>query len=499
MRNLKRRITVASVLGVIAGVLAFTSVPGHGQSTGSGTSRGANQPGQAGFDASPLVTGASAQAGSVVVPASSRSQGGLFAHTNIVVLSANPNAAMTAGPTLEGDVAAQAGAAGPLATVMLAETPRSMGCLYVQSPKYVGCAPSFSDIGGPSKVGYGAIVIVDAFDNPNAALDLKTFDTKFGLPAPPSFTKIYANGNGACGVPPFNAGWALEASLDIEWAHVFAPKAAIVLVEACSNSYADLFYAEQVAFNHLVNNYTATGGQVTNSWQGGEYSTEINDDPLFSDHFYNGARGWKPPILALAASGDSGFINGQAGYPSANPWVLTAGGTSVLRDSVTHAFVGESCWGGAGGGVSTYETWSNNFTGGNMGPWAAYQYQIFGQGSRATPDLSFNADPASGAYVYSASNGGWFVVGGTSLASPALAGIINRAGNKLGTVFLNAITGNNGFFSTEEHDLIYSQLPTKKAYATNFRDVTTGSNGTNAVAGWDYCTGVGSPIGLLGK
>ena len=499
MRKLTKRMQVATVLGVLAVVVAFTAASGYGQAAGTGQ-QGGNVPGQTAAEASLQLTTASGQAGSVVVPASSRSQGGLFAHTNLVILNADVNAnSQTAGPTLDGDAAAQAGGAGPTATIMLPESPKSMGCLYIKNPKYAGCAPSFNDIGGPKKGGTGAIVIVDAFDNPNAALDLQTFDTKFGLAAPPSFTKIYANGNGSCVVPPFNAGWALEESLDIEWAHVFAPKAAIVLVEACSNSYADLFYAEQVAFNYLVNNYGTTGGQVSNSWQGGEYAGQIADDPLFSDHFYNGGNGWKPAILALASSGDSGFINGQAGYPSANPWVLTVGGTTILRDAGTHAFVSEACWGGAGGGISAYETYTNAFSGGNMGPWANYQYPIFGQASRATPDISLNADPASGAYVYSASNGGWFVVGGTSLSAPALAGILNRAGNKLGSVFLNAVTGNNGFFSTEEHNLIYAQLPTKHDYAENFRDITTGSNGTNAVAGWDYCTGVGSPIGLLGK
>jgi len=375
-----------------------------------------------------------------------------------------------------------------------------MGCVYAASPNYAGCIPSFNDIGGPSAAGYGAIAIVDAFENPNAASDLATFDSHFGLAAPPAFIKIFANGNGSCVTPPPNGGWALESSLDIEWAHVFAPKAAIILVEACSNSYDDLFYAEQVAFTYIRDHYTAAGGgQVTNSWQGGELSTQIGSDPLFSDHFYTGSNGWKPPILALASSGDSGFISGQAGYPSANPWVLTAGGTTVVRDNVTHRYTTETCWAGAGGGTSLYETWSNSFTGGNMGPWAPYQYQIFGQSSRRTPDLSFNADPASGVYVYSGFNGGWFVVGGTSVSSPALAGILNRAGNKLGTVFLNAITGNNGFFNTEEQELLYSQLPTKKAYAANFRDIVAGSNGTNAVAGWDYCTGVGRPKGLLGK
>jgi len=78
--------------------------------------------------------------------------------------------------------------------------------------------------------------------------DVAVFNAQWPLAAT-SFTKIFANGNGSCVTPPFNAGWALEESLDIEWAHVFAPKAAIILVEACSNSFADLFFAEQVAFN----------------------------------------------------------------------------------------------------------------------------------------------------------------------------------------------------------------------------------------------------------
>ena len=74
--------------------------------------------------------------------------------------------------------------------------------------------------------------------------------------------------------------------MDIEYAHVFAPNAAIILVEACSNSWTDLLYAEQVAFNYIVTHYPA-GGQVSNSWQGGEFSGQIADDTLFADFTYN--------------------------------------------------------------------------------------------------------------------------------------------------------------------------------------------------------------------
>jgi hypothetical protein len=480
-------------LFVVAATAAFSAYVAS--YTGQAQERGASTGGSS--TAAPAIA-ATPQAGSVTTPESSRDQGPLFAHTNVVVLNA-PAGGAIATPSSHGALAAAEGGAGPLvATVQLPESPKSMGCVYVGNPAYPGCVPSFGDTGGPSALGDGVIVIVDAFDNPNAANDLATFDSHFGLLPPPSFTKIYANGDGACSVPPFNANWALEESLDIEWAHVFAPKAAIVLVEACNNSFTELFYAEQVAFNYIVNNYTSTGGQVTNSWQGSEFSGQISDDLLFTDHYYNGSKGWKPAILALASSGDDGFISGQAGYPSANPWVLTAGGTSVLRNSVTHNYYTDACWGGSGGGISALETWSNTFTGGNTGAWAPYQYPIFGQSNRATPDLSFNADPASGVYVYSGSNGGWYIVGGTSVSSPALAGIINRAGNKLGTVFIHAVN-NNSFFNTEEQELLYSQIPTKKAYAANFRDITTGSNGQPAKILWDYCTGVGRPKGINNK
>ena len=79
-----------------------------------------------------------------------------------------------------------------------------------------------------------------------------------------------------------------------------------MLVEACSNSWTDLLYAEQVAFNYIVTNYPA-GGQVSNSWQGGEFSGQIADDALFADFNYNWTTGYKTPILAFASAGDSGY------------------------------------------------------------------------------------------------------------------------------------------------------------------------------------------------
>jgi subtilase family serine protease len=382
-----------------------------------------------------------------------------------------------------------------------AETPASMGCIYVGSPLTDGCIPNYSaGSGGPSDAGYGAIAIVDAFDNPTAATDLATFDAYWGLLAPPSFTKIYANGNGACTTPPANQGWAVEESLDIEWAHVFAPRAAIILVEACSASFTDLLYAEQIAFSYIETNFPA-GGQVSNSWGRSEFSGQIAYDSSFSDldYYFINSYPWNTHVLAFASSGDSGYLGATTDYPSGNPWVVSAGGTSVVR--VNGDFYAEYCWAGSGGGTSQYETYTSSWTGGNLGPWANFQYPIFGQSNRRTPDLSFNADPASGVFVYSSYGaGGWVVVGGTSVAAPSLASIVNRAGNKLSSLNANAITS-GAYFSTEENNLLYSELNGALDYPTNFYDVTVGSNGAplGAVAGWDYCTGVGSPRGLYGK
>jgi subtilase family serine protease len=274
----------------------------------------------------------------------------------------------------------------------------------------------------------------------------------------------------------------LEEALDVEWAHAMAPAATIILVEACDNSYTNLLYAEQVAGSYAA---AYGGGQISNSWGSGEFSTEVNTTDNYFYRYY-----WKNTSY-FASAGDSGC---GAQYPSSSPWVVSAGGTTVNRKT-TGAFSSESCWAGSGGGSSVYENWQSpeDILNG-MGPWSDYQYKLFGRSSRQTPDMSFDSDPASGVYVYDYSNGGWYIVGGTSVASPALAGIVNLAKN-----FLGQAPPGGGYYHTGENDLIYSQIFAVTAYPKNFYDVKTGTNGCGTSVGWDHCTGVGSPRGLLGK
>jgi kumamolisin len=193
-----------------------------------------------------------------------------------------------------------------------AETPGSMACIYKLVKQTKGCPVTSKPL--PSTKGWGAVALVDAFDNPHAVNDVKVFAKQFGIKSY-SFKKVYARGH----KPQFNAGWALEEALDIEMAVSMAPKAKIYLVEADDNSNTELYFAEKVAAD-LVSK--AGGGTISNSWQGAEYSGELNDEKTYFSH---------PGIVYFASSGDGGYNN--TGVPAVFANVVAAGGTQVLRNN----------------------------------------------------------------------------------------------------------------------------------------------------------------------
>jgi kumamolisin len=433
--------------------------------------------------------------GTVIIPQSSIERpedAGIFMHTNTEIFVPAGREISTITPDSS-----------------FAETPASLACVYGVGKAYTGCSPATGTSANLASGGWGAIALVDAYDDPKAESDLAAFSSNYGLPAA-KFTKIHANTsygtlNGrtaSCsGTPPpayvpgkNGRDWDIEESLDIEAAHAMAPSAAIILVEACSNSGSDLYFAEEVAGIEVSK---AGGGDISNSWGGGEYAGEVVDDNVFFHYYWN-------HISYFASAGDSGW---GAGYPSSSPWVVSAGGTTINRNA-SEDFVSESCWGngidapkgdGSGGGVSKYETWqSPPVFGDGMGPWTAYQYSFAGTGARQTPDMSFDASPASGMYVYDSDEGGspWWIVGGTSVASPALAAIANASNDRAG----QALPG-GGKYTNRENNLVYAEYDLHLTYPNYFYDVTTGSNGSGHSAGpnYDQCTGIGSPRGHFGK
>ncbi|MGZ4357850.1 MAG: S53 family peptidase, partial [Gaiellaceae bacterium] len=265
-----------------------------------------------------------------------------------------------------------------------------------------------------STAGLGqTIAIVDAYDDPTAESDLAMFSGQFGLPpcttANGCFTKV--NQTGGTSYPRKDAGWALEISLDIQWAHAIAPGATILLVEASSNSFANLLAAEDYARGNAQ--------YVSNSWGGSEFSGESSYDSHFA----------QSGVSFFVSSGDSGL---PAQYPSASPNVISVGGTTLNFSSGT--FTTETGWSGSGGGCSVYETATS----------AQSSFSEYGQvncgGRRSTPDVSLDADPASGVSVYDTTRyqgqAGWFRVGGTSASSPMWAGRSAVAGATVNSAYV---------------------------------------------------------------
>jgi len=320
------------------------------------------------------------------------------------------------------------------------------------SPAQVRAAYGLASTGGS-----GVIAIVDAYNFPSALNDFNVFSAQFGLPQETStnvtsssnqhFQIVYAQGS----QPNNNGGWALEEALDIEWAHALAPNAKIVLVEAASNSNANLYGAEDVA--------KAIAGvkEVSNSWGGGESSGETSND----SHFVQSG------VVFFASGGDSG---GAIEYPACSVNVVAAGGTSLHMSGTTKT--GETAWSGTGCGVSAYE------------PIPSFQSGVAGvTGSgRNADDIAAVADPNTGVSVYDSTRyqglSGWLVFGGTSVACPCLAAMHNLSGSTLGS-------------SAAENAHIYAARG-----GSSLNDITSGTAGSfSAGAGYDKPTGCGSPNG----
>jgi len=296
--------------------------------------------------------------------------------------------------------------------------------------------------------GAKTVAVVDAYDDPSAAADLATYRSQFGLPACTTangcFRKV--NQTGGTTLPKANTGWSQEIALDVDMVSATCPDCHILLVEATSNSFANLGAAV---------NYAATQGvaAISNSY-GGSDSTQS------SAYDHQG-------IAITASTGDGGYgVESPASYDT----VVAVGGTSLSRASNSRGW-SESAWSGAGSGCSTK----------NAKPsWQTSATQCTG---KANADVSAVADPNTGVAVYGPTgrrSSGWMVFGGTSASSPIIASVYALGGN---------LSGN----------------PAQHTWAStaNLNDVTTGSNGTcspslwcHAGAGWDGPTGLGTPNGV---
>jgi subtilase family serine protease len=341
------------------------------------------------------------------------------------------------------------------------------GATFDASPNATGATPAGwgpadlrSAYNLPAFSGTPTVAIVDAYDNPNAELDLAAYRSQYGLSdcttANGCFKKV--NQDGVQGpYPAADAGWAEEIALDLDMVSAACPSCHILLVEASSNSFANLMAAVDTA--------AGTNGVVaiSNSYGAREFSGETT----FDSHFN------RPGKAITVSSGDAGY---GAEYPAASRFVTAVGGTSLSSASNARGW-SETAWSGAGSGCSAYSskpTWQRDTA----------------CSRRTVADVSAVANPNTGVAVFNtyAGDPGWMVFGGTSASAPLIGAVYAMGG----------VAAN-----TNEASLPY-------AHTTSLFDVTSGSNGRcttgkknqsaaylcTSVGGYDGPTGLGTPNGL---
>lgn len=355
----------------------------------------------------------------------------------------------------------------------LPETPESVGCLYLFARSTdKNCNPANRNLNPPVGGASQNIAIVIAYDHPDSSLDFVTFSKQYGL-APSGFMgTVYASGR----VPGRDnsqlQGWDLEASFDLEWAHAMAPEANEVLVEADDNTFSALTQAVDKAASEIEK---AGGGIVSMSWSWP--AGEITED--LRSKFESVILKYKS-VIFVVCTGDKGNVV----YPASSPNVIAVGGTIIQRDDQGE-FQTESAWSSSGAGLGDP-------------PRPSFQDGIqLVLDRRGIADISAIANniraggQSSGLSFYSRSFG-WIGFGGTSASAPIIAGLIANARSK----------GNASRFGTSD-ELLSMYTRFHRVGQTAFNSIVSGHCGSlsspfDATAGWNFCTGIGSPNGLAG-
>ena len=342
-----------------------------------------------------------------------------------------------------------------------------------------GSAISFTPLqiaslyGFPSGAGQGECVAIIELGGGERPADLSTYFSGLGIHSAPKVTTVSVdhgknhptgNANGPDG----------EVMLDIEVVGAIAPGASIAVYFA-PNTDAGFLDAITTAV-HDTNNKPSV---ISISWGGPELSWTQQSLTAFDSAFQAAAA---MGITVCVASGDNGSSDGvndganHVDFPASSPHALACGGTSLRGSGNTIS--SESVWndgaqGGAGGGgvssVFPLPAWQDGL-----------QATLTSGGGKAltmrgVPDVSGDADPETGYEVRI--DGTNTVIGGTSAVAPLWAGLIAR---------INAAKGSPAGFINPQLYAAHSSL----------NDITSGNNGAfQAGAGWDACTGLGSPNG----
>jgi uncharacterized protein YjdB len=302
--------------------------------------------------------------------------------------------------------------------------------------------------------------------------DVQAYWTAIGIASSNHPKVIVVPINGATNSPSMSDGGStMENTLDVETIGGACPSSNLTIIMYISPNTLDQF---PVLLNYMYNtNVTVNGvnykpNLISCSWGAPEiyYSSGLlsSMNSILSTLTSAG-------INMCAATGDNGSNDGVGGvgnyvdYPSSNSYTTAVGGTRlVCPNNVYDSSTVETAWTSGGGGVSAIYSKPS------------YQSVLSGT-NRSLPDLAALADPNTG--VVFLINGSYYVVGGTSVAAPIIAG------------FLASIR-----CARFINPLIY-QIAVSSSGSSCFHDLTGGSNGAySARSGYDECTGWGSINGV---
>ncbi len=298
--------------------------------------------------------------------------------------------------------------------------------------------------------------------------DVRTYSQCFGGGSVPIQNVILDGFNGQPG-----AG-AIEVELDIEVILSQAPNLAKLIVYEAPNTTQG--YNDE--FARIVKDRTPV---ISVSWGDCEKNMgqqEVNQENQF---FQQAAAQGQTILVAAGDSGSASCFQLQGGGfdtslnaddPAAQPYVTSVGGTNLTLKS-DNSYQSETVWnggffGGAGGGGLS-QFWKQPSW--QTGPGVQNQYS---NGMRETPDVSLDADPATGYPIYCTAgsnctgggvpggSNGWLTVGGTSAAAPmwaAMVALANQSAAKSGKKTLGFLNpslykiGSGSNYSRDFHDI----------------------------------------------
>jgi kumamolisin len=337
------------------------------------------------------------------------------------------------------------------------------------SPPQVAVAYSFPN----GLTGSGQSVAIIELGGGFREDDLSDYFSSLGIALPSVHAVSVLKGENRPGKPDGPDG---EVMLDIEVLGSVAPGASISVYFAPNT---DQGFIDAVTT--AVHDTTRRPSVISISWGSAESTWTAQAMQQMEQAFVAAAA---MGVTVTVAAGDNGSGDGvndglaHVDFPASAPHALACGGTS-LQLSTTGQIITETAWndgtgGGAGGGgvsvvfpVPSYQQNANIPQSANPG----------GTTGRGVPDIAGDADPDTGYKVRV--DGETMTVGGTSAVAPLWAGLIALLNQSLGQPV--------GFLQP----FLYSA-----AGMAALHEITSGSNGAySAHAGWNACTGLGSPDG----